>query len=255
MSARSNGPADFFEDLKTLLKYYEAMGLENIPVNIPPRAGTAQAERTERTVKGRGGGAGEGKPCSGTDASDKASLLQGLVEEIRDCKRCRLSDQRKSIVFGEGSPCARLMFIGEAPGGEEDIQGKPFVGEAGMLLTKLIEKMGLERSSVYIANIIKCRPPMNRDPEDDEVTTCRSYIERQIEILRPEVIMTLGRIAIQTLMNDPKIKISAARGHFLTYKGIPVMPTFHPAYLLRSPKDKWLTWSDAQKVMKKLGLD
>ncbi|MBI5638799.1 MAG: uracil-DNA glycosylase [Nitrospirae bacterium] len=171
-----------------------------------------------------------------------------------DCLRCNLSKNRKHIVFGEGNPSARLMFIGEAPGKEEDIQGLPFVGEAGMLLTRLIEKMGLKRADVYIANIVKCRPPMNRDPEKEEIATCRGFLERQIEIIQPEVIMTLGRIALQALMDNPELKISAVRGKFFDYRGIPVMPTFHPAYLLRSPGEKIKTWADAQKVMKRLGL-
>jgi len=146
------------------------------------------------------------------------------------------------------------MFIGEAPGKEEDQQGLPFVGDAGRLLTRLIEKMGMKRDDVYIANIIKCRPPMNRDPEEDEVAVCRGFIEKQISVIRPTVIMTLGRIALQTLMKSPKLKITSARGHFLDFEGIPVMPTFHPAYLLRNPQDKMLTWSDAQKVLTRIGL-
>ena len=179
-------------------------------------------------------------------------MLKNVREEIGDCHRCKLSKGRKNIVFGAGNADARLMFIGEAPGKEEDIQGEPFVGEAGMLLTKLIEKMGFKRDSVYIANIIKCRPPMNRDPEEDEIISCRAFLDRQIDIIAPKIIITLGRIALQTLMNNDKIKISAARGNFFEYKGIPVMPTFHPAYLLRNPKDKWLTWADVQKVMERM---
>jgi uracil-DNA glycosylase family 4 len=209
------------EDLKALLEYYRALGIESLEVELP------KAETT----------------------------LEDLRSEIGECVRCKLSKHRNSLVFGEGSPEARLMFIGEAPGREEDLQGRPFVGEAGMLLTKLIEKMGLKRDDVYIANIIKCRPPMNRDPEEDEVTSCRSFIERQIDLIGPEVIVTLGRIALQTLMENPGLKITQVRGHFAEFRGIPVMPTFHPAYLLRNPKDKWLTWSDMQKVMKRLGLE
>jgi len=178
--------------------------------------------------------------------------LTNLREEIGDCHRCKLSKGRNNIVIGAGNADASLMFIGEAPGKEEDIQGEPFVGEAGMLLTKLIEKMGFKRDSVYIANIIKCRPPMNRDPEEDEVISCRVFLDRQIDIIAPKIIISLGRIALQTLMNNDKIKITAVRGTFFEYKGIPVMPTFHPAYLLRNPKDKWLTWADVQKVMERM---
>jgi uracil-DNA glycosylase family 4 len=207
------------EDLTAMLEYYRALGIESLQVELP------KAERT----------------------------LDALRGEIGQCVRCRLSKHRKSLVFGEGNPEARLMFIGEAPGREEDLQGRPFVGEAGMLLTKLIEKMGMKREDVYIANIIKCRPPMNRDPEEDEITSCRSFIERQIDLIGPQVIVTLGRIALQTLLENPGLKITQVRGHFTEFRGVPVMPTFHPAYLLRNPKDKWLTWSDMQKVMKRLG--
>ncbi len=224
--------AEIFEDLKKILRYYEALGIDNIPVSL---------ERDQYIDIDFSG--------------DKNILLDGLREEIGDCTRCKLSKHRKKIVFGEGNPNARLMFIGEAPGREEDNQGMPFVGEAGMLLTRLIEKMGLKRNNVYIANIIKCRPPMNRDPEEDEIKTCRVFIERQIEIIMPEVIITLGRIALQSVMNNPVLKITSVRGNFFEYKGIPLMPTFHPAYLLRNPKDKWLTWTDMQKVMQRLKIE
>ncbi len=217
---RSSEASAVVDDIRAVLEYYRAMGIESLAVEFL-KAGTT---------------------------------LEDLKGEIGDCVRCKLSKHRKSLVFGEGNPKARLMFIGEAPGREEDIQGRPFVGEAGMLLTRLIEKMGLKRSDVYIANIIKCRPPMNRDPEQDEVGSCRSFIERQISVIGPEVIVTLGRIALKTLLENPSLKISEVRGRFTEYKGIPVMPTFHPAYLLRNPKDKWLTWSDMQKVMNRLGM-
>jgi DNA polymerase len=244
---------ELFGDLVALLEFYETMGLEGMAVDLPEvSAGTSPRPvpgvRKERPTA-------VPSPKKSPSTGDKEALLLRLREEMGDCARCPLSGQRKNIVFGEGNPEARLMFIGEAPGREEDLQGRPFVGDAGMVLTNLIEKMGLRREDVYIANIIKCRPPMNRDPEPGEVGSCRSFVERQIEIIRPEVIMTLGRIALQTLFDDPKIKITASRGHFRSYKNIPVMPTFHPAYLMRNPKDKWLTWADAQQVMKKLGLD
>ncbi len=224
---------DIIDDLRTMLEFYQALGVEGIPLHL-----------TSAGTKDRGNG-------------DKELFLSELRNEIGDCVRCKLSKNRNSIVFGEGNPGARIMFIGEGPGREEDMQGRPFVGEAGMLLTKLIEKMslgdvGLKRGDVYIANIVKCRPPMNRDPEEDEVASCRGFIERQIEIIHPEVIITLGRIALQTLLKRQDLKITAVRGNFFDYNGIPVMPTFHPAYLLRNPKDKWLTWSDAQKVMERL---
>ncbi len=240
------------EDVKALLEFYEAMGIEGIPVSLPkmekPKRGAISVpDRPSEPVKRSSG-------HKKKEGRNKAELLKQIREEIGECSRCKLSKSRKNIVFGDGDPEARIMFIGEGPGREEDIQGLPFVGDAGTVLTRLIEKMGLKRSSVYIGNIVKCRPPMNRDPEEDEVVTCRQFIERQIEVIGPEVIVTLGRIALQTLMNNPKLKISAARGIFVNYNGIPLMPTFHPAYLLRNPKDKWLTWADAQKVMEKIGL-
>jgi len=220
---------DVINDVKSILEYYQALGFDSLPIS----SNFSVNSHIE---------------CS----SGKNEQLTNLREEIGDCHRCKLSRGRKNIVFGAGNADARLLFIGEAPGKEEDVQGKPFVGEAGMLLTKLIEKMGFKRDSVYIANIIKCRPPMNRDPEEDEIISCRAFLDKQIEIIAPKIIITLGRIALQTLMNNDKIKITAARGTFFEYKGIPVMPTFHPAYLLRNPKDKWLTWADVQKVMEKM---
>lgn len=240
-----------FEDMKAMLEFYGAMGIERLPVELrePP-------VEAEHTLPGRGPVEERLHPAGKRGgAPEKAALLKDLLDELGDCVRCKLSAERKNIVFGDGNPAARLMFIGEGPGREEDLRGLPFVGDAGMLLTKLIEKMGLKRKEVYIANIVKCRPPGNRDPEDDEVATCRRFIEAQIEIIKPDVIMTLGRIALQTLLENPKLKISVCRGKFLDYRGIPVMPTFHPAYLLRNPKDKWLTWADAQKVLERLGID
>jgi uracil-DNA glycosylase len=233
------------EDLKDILEYFAALGYEDLPIAVD----TGRVAQGAPAYQAR-------KPVRGADCScpDRGAALEALRDEIGDCQRCKLSKRRTKIVFGTGDPASRLMFIGEAPGREEDLQGLPFVGDAGTLLTRLIAKMGFKREDVYIANIIKCRPPMNRDPEEDEIATCRGFIERQIEIVRPEVIMTLGRIALQALMDSPKLRISAARGRFLDFNGIPVMPTFHPAYLLRNPKDKLLTWSDAQKVMARLGL-
>ena len=216
-------------DVKSILEYFEALGFGSLPISDKfPRNSHAGF------------------------SSVKNDKLTSLKEEIGDCRRCKLFKGRKNIVFGAGAPEARLMFIGEAPGKEEDIQGEPFVGDAGVLLTKLIEKMGFTRDEVYIANIIKCRPPMNRDPEEDEILSCRAFLDKQIDIIAPAFIITLGRIALQTLTNNDKSKITAARGTFFQYKGIPVMPTFHPAYLLRNPKDKWLTWADVQKVMERM---
>ncbi len=187
----------------------------------------------------------------------KNSLLMSLREEIGDCQRCKLSRTRKTIVFGEGNPDSQLLFIGEAPGEEEDKQGRPFVGEAGELLTRLIEKMGFKRQDLFIANIVKCRPPDNREPEEDEIMACLGFLKKQIEIIKPSVIMTLGGVATRSLLflEDQKKKkggITQWRGKIYYYQDIPVVPTFHPAYLLRNPKDKKLTWQDAQLVLKLL---
>jgi DNA polymerase len=232
------------EDIKDVLEFYRALGFENLAIKL--KAGNRVSGSRPQTLMP------DVSSFAGKRREIKAAALKALREEIGDCRRCKLSGKRTHMVFGEGSPGARLMFIGEAPGREEDLQARPFVGEAGMLLTRLIEKMGFSREDVYIANIVKCRPPMNRDPEIDEIETCRGFIERQIEIIDPEIIMSLGRISALTLIGNSKLKITAIRGKFFDYKGIPLMPTFHPAYLIRNPRDKWLTWNDAQKVLEKL---
>jgi uracil-DNA glycosylase family 4 len=177
--------------------------------------------------------------------------LDPLKSEVLKCKRCDLHKTRQHVVFGSGSSKAKLMFIGEAPGQEEDIQGLPFVGRAGQLLTKIIEAMGLKREDVYIANILKCRPPNNRAPLPTEILACEENIRRQVEIINPKVICTLGKFASQTLLKT-QTSITSLRGKFQAYNGIKVMPTFHPAYLLRNPDDKKLVWEDMKKVLREL---
>ncbi len=183
--------------------------------------------------------------------SQAAESLDELKDRMLRCTACGLSRTRKNVVFGSGNPKATLMFIGEAPGGEEDNQGLPFVGRAGQLLTKIIEAMGLKREDVYIANILKCRPPNNRAPLLPEILACESNVRKQVEMIKPRVICTLGKFASQTLLKT-ETPISALRGHFREYSGIKVMPTFHPAYLLRNPDDKKLVWQDMKKVLKEL---
>ena len=163
--------------------------------------------------------------------------------------RCRLHETRKNIVFGEGSPDAKLVFVGEAPGADEDAQGKPFVGRAGQLLTKIIKAINLERSEVYIANIIKCRPPQNRDPDTDEITTCIPFLKKQLDIMKPAIVCTLGRFAAQALLGTNR-GITKLRGTFHQLGDIKVMPTYHPSYLLRDPSKKRDTWEDMQKIQK-----
>ena len=177
--------------------------------------------------------------------------LKSLQREVSNCKRCSLHKTRRNIVFGSGNPEAELMFVGEAPGEDEDRQGLPFVGRAGQLLTKIIEAMGLKRSDVYIANILKCRPPNNRPPLPAEIEECEDVLKRQIDIIKPKVICTLGKFASQTLLRT-ETSISALRGNFKEYNAILLMPTFHPAYLLRNPNDKKLVWADMKKIMKEL---
>jgi uracil-DNA glycosylase len=180
--------------------------------------------------------------------------LGDIREVIGDCTRCKLSRLgRTQVVFGVGNPSAELMFVGEGPGADEDRQGEPFVGKAGQLLTKIIEAgMGLKRSDVYIANVVKCRPPNNRDPEPDEVEACESFLRAQIASIGPKVIVTLGRHASLTLLRTTT-PITRLRGRWSAYAGIPVMPTYHPAYLLRNPAEKRFVWEDIQEVLRKLG--
>jgi uracil-DNA glycosylase family 4 len=180
--------------------------------------------------------------------------LEELRAHIGDCRRCKLAPHRTHLVFGVGNPRARLVFVGEAPGRDEDLRGEPFVGRAGQLLTEIITRgMKLRREDVYIANVIKCRPPENRNPEPDEVASCEPFLLRQLELIGPEVIVALGKFAVQTLLRS-KTPITQMRGRWYDYHGIKLMPTFHPAYLLRNPGDKRLVWEDIQKVMRELGI-
>jgi len=183
-----------------------------------------------------------------------AKALRVIREDLGDCTRCRLHQQgRKQIVFGVGNPRAELMFIGEAPGADEDEQGEPFVGRAGQLLNNMIKAMGLRREEVYIANIIKCRPPGNRTPERDECETCSPYLMRQISVIQPKVILALGAVAAKTLLavNAP---MSELRGRWYDFRGTKLAVTYHPAFLLRDPRQKGEAWKDLQRVMKELAL-
>jgi uracil-DNA glycosylase family 4 len=187
--------------------------------------------------------------------SSRIKNLEDLRAYIGDCTRCKLCKGRKTLVFGEGSPKARLVFVGEGPGREEDIAGRPFVGDAGKLLTKMIENgMGLKREEVYICNVVKCRPPNNRTPEKDEIETCLPFLKEQVRIIHPEVICTLGRIAAQGLLGRD-FNITKERGRWVSYTDIPLIPTFHPAYLLRYPAAKRQTWDDLKEIMRHLGLE
>ncbi len=189
-------------------------------------------------------------------AENSAALQTQSLEELRaaigDCRRCKLCSGRTNLVFGVGNPHAALMFVGEGPGRDEDLQGEPFVGRAGQLLTDIITKgMGLKREDVYIANVVKCRPPENRNPEPDEVAACEPFLKKQIDLIRPKIIVGLGKFAVQTLLQS-KAPITKLRGNWHSYHGIKLMPTFHPAYLLRNPADKKLVWEDIKKVIKEM---
>ena len=177
------------------------------------------------------------------------SALEAVRVELGDCRRCSLGSLRHRLVFGEGNPHAELVFVGEAPGADEDAQGRPFVGRAGQLLTKIIAAMGLKREEVYICNILKCRPPGNRNPLPEEIAACEPFLIRQLEAIRPRVICALGSFAAHTLLKS-EAPISALRGRFHRYQGIPLMPTYHPAYLLRNPGAKKQVWEDVQEIMK-----
>lgn len=186
-------------------------------------------------------------------AGDRAEVLRQCSEEVAECTRCRLAETRTKTVFGVGDPQARLMFIGEAPGRDEDLKGEPFVGRAGQLLDKIIAAMGLRRDEVYIANILKCRPPGNRDPMADETASCTPFLVRQIRAIQPEIIVALGKPAANYLLSNTE-SLGRMRGRAHHYEGIVVYVTYHPAYLLRNPAGKVKTWEDIQRVMRDLDL-
>jgi DNA polymerase len=192
-----------------------------------------------------------GDRAEGVKTIAEANDLQRIAHLISGCYMCGLAAGRTIAVPGEGNPQADLMFIGEGPGYYEDVQGRPFVGRAGQLLTQMIQAMGLQREEVFIANIVKCRPPGNRDPLPDEIKACEPFLKRQIELIRPKLICALGRISIQGLLRDTT-PITQLRGKWRTYSGIPLMPTFHPAYLLRNPAEKRSAWQDLQAIMARM---
>ena len=207
-------------DLKSYLEYLKGMGITSLPVseNIP-----------ETVIR------------------SEILTLAEVRKELGECKRCELHRTRRTIVFGEGNEKAALMFIGEGPGYDEDVQGRPFVGKAGQLLTKIIESIRLPREEVYIANIVKCRPPQNRNPEPDEIQCCNPFLMKQIRVIRPKIICALGTFSAQTLLKTDT-KISALRGKIFDLEGIKVIPTYHPAFLLRNPERKREVWEDMKKI-------
>ena len=223
------------------LKFFEELGVQGVSRDRGWR------ERAGDVVLPMA--AAESQPVDAPSSPGGAHVLQLIRGEIGDCTRCKLHKLgRQQIVYGVGNPQAELMFVGEAPGADEDIQGEPFVGRAGQLLTKIIESIGLQRSDVYIANVIKCRPPSNRNPEPDEVSTCQPFLFRQIDAIQPRVIVALGTFAAQTLLGTVA-PISRLRGQVHEFRGgAKLIPTFHPAFLLRSPDRKRDVWEDMKKV-------
>jgi uracil-DNA glycosylase len=235
--------------LRRHLRQRQHAGIHTLPKNEP-------SEIKPVIVKVAEAGSALGGTAADLFADNKVALQADSLENLRatigDCKRCKLCSGRTHIVFGVGNPRAKLMFVGEGPGRDEDLQGEPFVGRAGQLLTDIITKgMKLRREDVYIANVVKCRPPENRNPEPDEVAACEPFLKKQIDLVRPQIIVGLGKFAVQTLLQS-KVPITKVRGTWHSYHGIKLMPTFHPAYLLRNPADKKLVWEDIQKVMKEL---
>jgi DNA polymerase len=211
---------DIITDLKSYLEYLKEMGIGSL---------FASEMKPEEVLWSR------------------TSTLEEVRKELGDCKRCKLHRTRRTIVFGEGNEKAKLMFIGEGPGYDEDVQGRPFVGKAGQLLTKIIQSIHLQREEVYIANIIKCRPPQNRNPEPDEIESCYPFLVKQIQSIQPDAICALGTFAAQTILRTGA-KITALRGRIFELEGIKVFPTYHPAYLLRNPEQKREVWEDIRKV-------
>jgi uracil-DNA glycosylase len=187
----------------------------------------------------------------GGEAPCRRETLEEIRAELEDCRRCPLCQGRKTVVFGVGNPHARVVFVGEAPGREEDEKGVPFVGEAGRLLDRILFAMGLKREEVYICNVEKCRPPGNRDPQAEEIAACEPFLQRQLSAIRPQLIVTLGRFAAQSLLRETT-PIGRLRGCWREYQQIPLMPTFHPAYLLRNPAGKREVWEDMKQVMARL---
>jgi len=237
-------------DIHRALEFYRNLGVKSVPAGMSASIEAMLGDAGPGPVKAAEASA---RYCAMPgDEKGKERQLHQLRSHIGNCQRCRLSVERKNIVFGAGNPCAELLFAGEGPGREEDIQGIPFVGAAGELLTRIIKAMGFERTEVYIANAVKCRPPGNRDPGGDEIDTCIPFLRKQIEIIAPRVIVALGRVAAQALLQTTE-SIGNLRGRFHDLSGVPVMVTYHPAYLLRYPDAKKTVWQDVQMVMKLLG--
>lgn len=236
--------------LRHYLHTLQESGLDGIPASMAGEVLPGQPEAASPTPAHLA----QQQPA----ALEQHESLQKIRKDLGDCQRCKLAKKRKNLVFGVGNPSARLVFVGEGPGADEDLKGEPFVGEAGQMLNRLISAMGLKREDVYICNVVKCRPPGNRDPESDEIAACSPFLLRQIRSVQPEAIVALGKFAVQTLLGT-KEPISKLRGKFRDYHGIPLMPTFHPSFLLRkqgegSSESFWEVWDDMTQVLRLLKL-
>jgi DNA polymerase len=251
-------------DVKVFLQYQQYLGIQELPqvsaqaiqpLKETPSVGTP-LEKTSLAFNlladtSSPATVAQDKPSSPLSRTERVQAMEALRAIALPCTRCRLHQNRTQVVFGEGNIAAELMFVGEAPGMDEDLQGRPFVGKAGQLLTRMIAAIKMKREDVYIANIIKCRPPNNRNPEREEIAQCEPYLIQQIELVRPKIICALGTFAAQTLLQTDE-KISRLRGRFHLYQGIKVMPTYHPAFLLRNPEYKRAVWQDLQQIQREL---
>lgn len=274
-----NDPVEALARIETQLKFLQRMGVRYIPVpQASASSPSASSLRSQKANPDRTHSKPDAyrqnppsPPSEGPDRvaeppsqldlmegdslppppEDREAALSEVVTQVSTCTLCKLHKNRTNTVPGEGNPAADLMFVGEGPGYHEDKQGRPFVGRAGNLLDKMIEAMGFRREEIFIGNVVKCRPPENRDPESDEIEQCEPYLKRQLEIIQPKVIVGLGRVAVQTLLKT-KTPISRLRGKWHKYHHIDFMPTFHPAYLLRNPAEKRACWEDLQQVMARL---
>jgi len=247
--ARTLDPA-LRKALAARLQYYRDMGITDFYRRATSQGGPPAAEPAVVTVTGQMGL--EIYPQEPPPA-DRAAALRAIREDIGECTRCVLHRGRKNIVFGVGNAYAELMFVGEGPGADEDIQGEPFVGRAGQLLNNMIQAMGLKRQDVYIANVVKCRPPGNRTPEREEIDTCSPFLLRQIDGVRPKVIVALGAVAARTLLGLNEA-MANLRGRWYDFRGARLLVTYHPAFLLRDPRRKKDAWEDLKLVMRELGL-
>jgi uracil-DNA glycosylase len=257
------------DDLRVYLEALRVWGVQHTAADQPPAPSSSDpgVAQTSRPLEPQPAHIGGERLPSHSAASPEAQevlipspstpdflsklSLPELEAVAKQCTECPLHRGRTHVVFGVGNPHAELMFVGEAPGRDEDLQGEPFIGRAGQLLTRIIEAIGMKRQDVYIANVIKCRPPNNRNPEEDEIARCEPYLMRQIALVQPRLIVALGTFAAQTLLKT-KLPISQLRGRFHTYQGVKLMPTFHPAFLLRNPERKRAVWEDMQMVQREL---